>query len=114
MVAIDSSQSDLPYHSLMPMQPRPWAETVNSPSATVGIVMTSTLGTGSKRPRPGVDDDEFTRARHRHRLVSTQRIARCEHITAHDPISARDEGVPPHFTGRALHVHRHRVADHRG
>ena len=34
IVAIDSSQSAAPYHSLIPMQPRPWAETVKSPSAT--------------------------------------------------------------------------------
>src|SRR6266542_3778607 len=34
MVAIDSSQSAAPYHSLIPMQPRPWAETVKSPNAT--------------------------------------------------------------------------------
>src|SRR5271170_2798539 len=37
MVAIDSSQSAAPYHSLIPMQPRPWAETVRSPSLVVRI-----------------------------------------------------------------------------
>src|SRR5260370_14311812 len=35
IVAIDSSQSAWPYHSLMPMQPRPCAETVSSPSETL-------------------------------------------------------------------------------
>src|SRR3984885_15138192 len=35
MVAIDSSQSGRPYHSLIPMQPRPCAETVRSPSETL-------------------------------------------------------------------------------
>src|SRR6185437_2673927 len=35
MVAIDSSQSVAPYHSLIPMQPRPWADTVNWPSVVV-------------------------------------------------------------------------------
>src|SRR5580700_1335240 len=35
MVAIDSSQSVAPYHSLIPMQPRPWADTVRSPSLVV-------------------------------------------------------------------------------
>src|ERR1700728_4275679 len=35
MVATDSSQSVAPYHSLIPMQPRPWADTLSSPSLTV-------------------------------------------------------------------------------
>src|SRR5882724_9920714 len=35
MVAIDSSQSVAPYHSLIPMQPRPWADTVSWPSLVV-------------------------------------------------------------------------------
>src|SRR6266849_2437299 len=35
IVAIDSSQSAWPYHSLMPMQPRPCADTVSSPSETL-------------------------------------------------------------------------------
>src|ERR1700722_19771120 len=35
LVAIDSSQSVAPYHSLIPMQPRPWADTVSSPSLVV-------------------------------------------------------------------------------
>src|ERR1017187_2977943 len=34
IVAIDSSQSAWPYHSLMPMQPRPWAGTVSPLSET--------------------------------------------------------------------------------
>src|ERR1700748_3067731 len=37
IVAMDSSQSVAPYHSLIPMQPRPWAETVRSPSLVVRI-----------------------------------------------------------------------------
>src|SRR6266496_2721830 len=37
IVAIDSSQSAAPYHSLIPMQPRPCAETVRSRMATVRI-----------------------------------------------------------------------------
>src|SRR5580698_1368806 len=40
MVAIDSSQSVAPYHSLIPMQPRPWADTVSSPSLVVRICLT--------------------------------------------------------------------------
>src|SRR5690349_2800605 len=35
MVAIDSSQSVAPYHSLIPMQPMPWADTVRSSSLVV-------------------------------------------------------------------------------
>src|SRR5512142_2216983 len=35
MVAIDSSQSVAPYHSLIPMQPRPCADTVSWPSLVV-------------------------------------------------------------------------------
>src|ERR1700680_2016827 len=35
IVAVDSSQSAWPYHSLMPMQPRPCADTVSSPSETL-------------------------------------------------------------------------------
>src|SRR5579863_6402632 len=35
MVAMDSSQSVGPYHSLIPMQPSPWADTVRSPSLVV-------------------------------------------------------------------------------
>src|ERR1051325_6411725 len=39
MVAIDSSQSVAPYHSLIPMQPRPWADTVNWPSVVVRMLL---------------------------------------------------------------------------
>src|SRR5260370_3844225 len=35
IVAIDSSQSPRPYHSLIPMQPSPCAETASSPSETL-------------------------------------------------------------------------------
>ena len=41
MVAIDSSQSAAPYHSLMPMQPRPCAETVSPPSETLRTLLLS-------------------------------------------------------------------------
>src|ERR1039457_4939384 len=41
MVAIDSSQSASPYHSLMPMQPRPCAETVRPPSETLRTLILS-------------------------------------------------------------------------
>jgi hypothetical protein len=41
MVAIDSSQSVAPYHSLMPMQPRPCAETVRPPSETLRTLLLS-------------------------------------------------------------------------
>src|ERR1700691_1794376 len=37
IVAMDWSQSAAPYHSLIPMQPRPWAETARSPSLVVRI-----------------------------------------------------------------------------
>src|SRR3984957_14083007 len=43
MVAIDSSQSVAPYHSLMPMQPRPWADTVSSPSLVVRMCLLAPL-----------------------------------------------------------------------
>src|SRR6476469_8699814 len=39
MVAIDSSQSVAPYHSLIPIQPRPWADTVNWPSVVVRMLL---------------------------------------------------------------------------
>src|SRR3984957_11142487 len=39
MVAIDSSQSVGPYHSLIPMQPSPCADTVRSPSLVVRMLM---------------------------------------------------------------------------
>src|SRR5216683_6964389 len=78
MVATDSSQSVSPYHSLMPMQPRPCAETVSWPreifrtSVLVSVVALPDLtgpssrrhrgparrcrrpwsGTGIRRPRP--------------------------------------------------------------
>src|SRR6516164_1616527 len=39
MVAIDSSQSVAPYHSLIPIQPRPWADTVRSPSLAVRMCL---------------------------------------------------------------------------
>ena len=38
MVAIDSSQSVAPYHSLIPMQPRPCADTVSWPSLVVRML----------------------------------------------------------------------------
>ena len=44
MVAIDSSQSVAPYHSLIPMQPRPWADTVNWPSVVVRMFARAPLG----------------------------------------------------------------------
>src|SRR5450432_2441244 len=43
MVATDSSQSVWPYHSLMPMQPRPCAETESSPSETLRMSVTCPL-----------------------------------------------------------------------
>src|SRR5215472_5150802 len=43
IVAIDSSQSAWPYHSLMPMQPRPWAETASSPIETLRTSVPSLL-----------------------------------------------------------------------
>src|SRR6516164_5439130 len=43
MVAIDSSQSPGPYHSLIPMQPRPWADTVRSPSLVVRMCLSCFL-----------------------------------------------------------------------
>src|ERR1700689_1033688 len=43
MVAIDSSQSVAPYHSLIPMQPRPCADTVSSPSEVVRTCFTRSL-----------------------------------------------------------------------
>src|SRR3954447_3797651 len=39
MVAIDSSQSVAPYHSLIPMQPRPCADTVSGPSLVVRMCL---------------------------------------------------------------------------
>src|SRR6266704_2644 len=48
MVAIDSSQSVAPYHSLIPMQPRPWADTVNWPSVVVRAAQT--VGGNADRP----------------------------------------------------------------
>src|ERR1700722_18556838 len=58
MVAIDSSQSAAPYHSLIPMQPRPWAETVRSPSLVVRISALLVLALGRRFADParvGVD-----------------------------------------------------------
>src|ERR1700685_2320966 len=46
MVAIDSSQSVAPYHSLIPMQPSPWADTVRSPSLVVRICVRAPFGSG--------------------------------------------------------------------
>src|ERR1035437_8405934 len=43
MVAIDSSQSVGPYHSLIPMQPRPCADTVSSPSLVVRMCLLAPL-----------------------------------------------------------------------
>src|SRR3984957_8987480 len=54
MVAMDSSQSAAPYHSLIPMQPRPWAETVRSPSLVVRI--SALLVTESASPGPRFAD----------------------------------------------------------
>src|ERR1700678_1292997 len=43
MVATDSSQSVAPYHSLIPMQPRPCADTVSSPSEIMRICCTNSF-----------------------------------------------------------------------
>src|SRR5271154_756333 len=51
MVATDSSQSAAPYHSLIPMQPRPWAETVRPPSFVVRISALLVTGSASSGPR---------------------------------------------------------------
>src|SRR6202451_2490075 len=58
MVAIDSSQSAAPYHALIPRQPRPWAETVRSPSLVVRISALLVLALGRRFADParvGVD-----------------------------------------------------------
>src|SRR5579859_202726 len=47
MVAIDSSQSVAPYHSLIPMQPRPWADTVSWPSLVVRMCLPCSSSDGS-------------------------------------------------------------------
>src|ERR1035438_313602 len=43
MVAIEESQSVAPYHSLIPMQPRPCADTVSSPSLVVRMCLLAPL-----------------------------------------------------------------------
>src|SRR5690242_1820830 len=61
MVAIDSSQSVAPYHSLIPMQPRPCADTVSWPSlvvrmlALVPLSELASLGRGDEAVRVVVD-----------------------------------------------------------
>src|SRR6266581_1483130 len=58
MVAIDSSQSVAPYHSLMPMQPRPWADTASWPSLVVRMcVPCSSSDGGWLRRGAGLCDD---------------------------------------------------------
>src|SRR5215470_9440286 len=46
MVAIDSSQSVAPYHSLIPMQPRPCADTVSWPRLVVRMCVPYSLSDG--------------------------------------------------------------------
>ena len=48
MVAIDSSQSAAPYHSLIPMQPSPCAETSRSPSRTRSMLIGDLLRAGAQ------------------------------------------------------------------
>src|ERR671935_246265 len=46
MVAIESSQSAAPYHSLIPMQPRPCADTVSWPKLVVRMCLPYSLSDG--------------------------------------------------------------------
>src|SRR5690242_3948851 len=55
MVAIDSSQSVAPYHSLMPMQPRPWADTVSGPSLVLRMCVPCSSSDGSWLRRGGLE-----------------------------------------------------------
>src|ERR1700722_3450603 len=50
MVAIYSSQSVAPYHSLIPMQPRPCGDTGTSPSEVVRMCFTSPLEVAGFQP----------------------------------------------------------------
>src|SRR5580693_6788321 len=56
IVAIDSSQSGRPYASLIPMQPRPWAETVSSPSETRRMSVPACRGFGRENAAAVVAD----------------------------------------------------------
>src|SRR5947209_1633127 len=78
MVAIDSSQSVAPYHSLIPMQPRPGLDTVSEPSVVVRISMPCSSSDGGCLRRGVVRCDVLPCGGYAVRVVVDLRVEQLE------------------------------------
>src|ERR1700692_3663885 len=106
---MDSSQSAAPYHSLIPMQPRPWAETVRSPSLVVRISALLVLIAESALPGPCFADPARVGVNLRVEQLEAfplgcQRSAHLLAVTPEELKALGLAGAGPHQLRVALHV----------